>query len=322
MRLIQVMRQHFVRILFGTTFILLVLALPTHVNPLRINAQQTPSATASVTERSTITPSDDPVLVGAGDIASCALDTDEKTAKLLDNIPGTVFTMGDNTYPGGSAADYQACYGPTWGRHAKRTRPSPGNHDYVARGAAPYFAYFGANAGPAGRGYYSYDLGAWHLISLDSDIAAYAGSPQESWLRDDLSKTTAQCILAYWHHPMYSSGLQPDRPRDVPVLYQTLYNFGASVVVNGHVHYYERFAPLDPSGHVDTAHGIREFIVGTGGAGLNTRFLLKQSSSEVLNNTTWGVIKFTLHATSYDWEFIPVQGGTFRDAGTGQCLKR
>jgi len=263
------------------------------------------------------TPPSPPVLVGAGDITSCWYDTDEATAKLLDSIPGTVFTAGDNAYETGSAKQYRDCYAPTWGRHKARTRPSPGNHDYSSAGAPGYFGYFGAAAGPPGRGYYSYDLGGWHIIALNSNVATRVGSLEERWLRRDLALHPARCTLAYWHHPRFSSGLHGDSTA-LQSIWQALYDAGADVVVNGHDHTYERFAPQTPSGALDSARGIREFVVGTGGAGFYG-FTHIRENSEVRNNTTHGVIKLTLRPDGYDWEFVPVAGKTFRDSGSGKC---
>lgn len=267
-------------------------------------------------------PSGDPVLVGAGDIASCALDGDEQTALLIDKIPGTVFTAGDNAYPYGADDDFNKCYAHSWGRFKTRTRPAPGNHEYVTLRAEPYFAYFGKNAGPTGFGYYSYNLGAWHILSLNSNISVYPGSSQEQWLRADLARNKLTCILAYWHHPLFSSAIQPDRPRDVPALYSILYQYGAALVINGHLHLYERFAPQNPDGQIEPLRGIRQFIVGTGGASLSKKQFVPLPNSEALDNNTWGVIKLTLHPNSYDWQFIPVQGSTFTDAGSGRCVDR
>ena len=195
------------------------------------------------------------VLVGAGDIADCSSSGDEATALLLDNIAGTVFTAGDNAYSNGSATDYSQCYDPTWGRQKARTRPAPGNHEYNTSGAAPYYAYFGATAGPAGLGYYSYDLGAWHLISLNSNIAMSAGSAQEQWLRADLAANTKQCVLAYWHHPRFSSGSHGSSTAPQP-LWQALYDYNADLVISGHDHNYQRFAPQTPTGAADPAARI------------------------------------------------------------------
>ena len=257
------------------------------------------------------------VLVGAGDIADCGDNADGPTAALLDAIPGTVFTAGDNAYSSGTAQQFARCYDPTWGRHKDRTRPSPGNHDYGTDDGGPYFRYFGANAGPAGRGYYSYDLGGWHILSLNSNVNMKAGSAQERWLRSDLAAHSAKCTLAYWHHPLFSSS-QHGNYDPARSLWQALYDAGADVVVSGHDHTYERFAPQTPAGALDTARGIREFVVGTGGAGLYD-FPHIARNSEVRHNKTHGVIKLTLRADGYDWEFVPVAGGTFRDKGSGEC---
>jgi hypothetical protein len=267
----------------------------------------------------------DPVLVGAGDIANCNRAEDESTAQLLDSIAGTVFSLGDNAYPGGRPAQFNNCYGPTWGRHKARTRPAPGNHDYHTAGAAGYYTYFGTAASPLDtnctsncKGYYSYNLGTWHIIVLNDEIDHSAGSAQEQWLRADLAANQSVCTLAYWHQPRFSSGLHGSNSGAQP-FWQALYDDGADVVLNGHDHTYERFAPQNPSGQADPSRGIREFVVGTGGAELYG-FITTQANSEVRNSTTWGVLKFTLHPTSYDWEFIPIAGQSFTDAGSAHCV--
>src|SRR5205823_5802208 len=190
------------------------------------------------------------VLVGAGDIADCAKTGDSLTANLMDTIPGTVFAAGDNAYPDGSTNDYKNCYAPTWGRFKARTKPVPGNHDYLTAGAAGYFTYFGSAAGQSGSGYYSYDLGDWHVVALNSNIAMNVGSPQEVWLKADLANSTKRCTVAYWHHPLFSSGNEGPHA-EVKPLYQDLYNAGAELVVVGHDHDYERFAPQTPEGGAD-----------------------------------------------------------------------
>ena len=257
------------------------------------------------------------VLVGAGDIAECTKNGDSLTANLLDGIPGTVFAGGDNAYPDGSSSDYTSCYNPTWGRHKARTRPVPGNHDYNTPNASGYFNYFGAAAGASGKGYYSYNLGDWHVVALNSNIAMNLGSPQEQWLRADLASNTKRCTLAYWHHPLFSSGNEGPHIETQP-LWQDLYDAGAEVVVVGHDHDYERFAPQTAAGIADPAHGIREFVAGTGGGGLFVVYP-PVPNSEVLNNTTLGVLKLTLRSTGYDWQFVPVAGKTFTDTGSGAC---
>ena len=262
--------------------------------------------------------SSDPVLVGAGDISNCSRTQDEATAKLLDNISGTVFTLGDNVYPDGTASQFSDCYGPTWGRHKNRTKPVPGNHDYHVNGASAYYNYFGAAAGDPNKGYYSYNLGAWHIIALNSEVGYQAGSAQEQWLKADLAANQNLCTLAYFHHARFSSGQHGNITRMQP-FWQALYDNGADVIVNGHDHLYERFAPQNPSGQADANRGIREFVVGTGGGGLYP-FATIQPNSQVRNNTTYGVLKLTLHSTSYDWQFVPIAGQTFSDSGTGNCV--
>ena len=281
----------------------------------------TPTPTVTATPSGT-PPASEGVLVGAGDIAVCGEPYDEATADLLDGIPGTVFTAGDNAYPSGTLQQFEDCYDPSWGRHKARTRPSPGNHDYATEGAAGYFEYFGEAAGDPDKGYYSYDLALWHIVVLNSncqriDGDCAAGSPQETWLRQDLAANPRLCTLAYFHHPLFSSGIHggTDHAAD---LWQALYDFGADVVVSGHDHIYERFAPQDPDGNHDPQNGIRQFIVGTGG-----RMLYNVGdpapNSEVIENETFGVLKLLLHPAAYEWEFIPIAGQTFSDLGVDNC---
>jgi hypothetical protein len=256
------------------------------------------------------------VLVGAGDIAS-SVTAAEATARLLDGIPGTVIAVGDNAYPDGTANDYATRYAPTWGRHKARTRPCPGNHDYHTAGAPDYFAYFGDNAGPAGRGYYSFDLGDWHIISLNSNIDMRAGSVEEQWLRADLAASNKQCTLAFWHHPRFSSGTHGSSTSPRP-LWQALQDAGAEIVIVGHDHNYQRFAPQTAAGVADSSRGIREFVVGTGGAGLY-HFTTPIANTEAYSTSAHGVLKLTLGPGTYAWEFIPVAGDTYHDSGTGVC---
>jgi hypothetical protein len=259
------------------------------------------------------------VLVGAGDIALCgpAREGADKTAQLLDQIAGTVFTAGDNAYPSGRAVDFQNCYGPTWGRHRDRTRPAPGNHDYESAGAAPYYEYFGENAGPAGLGYYTYDAGPWRVITLNSEINISSGSMQYQWLRTELQTRPTGCTAAIWHRPLFSSGPNGDN-RDMLDLWRLLFEFGVEIVVNGHDHLYERFAMQTPEGVPDASRGIRQFTVGTGGVPLYRMSRLK-ANSEVLSTSAHGVLKLTLSAGVYHWEFVPVLDAAFRDTGTGAC---
>jgi hypothetical protein len=262
--------------------------------------------------------SEEVVLVGAGDIANCKrLGGAIATARLLDRIPGTIFTAGDNAYERGSANDFEKCYEPTWGRHKARTRPALGNHDLRTDDGRPYYSYFGDNAGPGGRGYYSYDLGSWHIISLNSGDDSDDRSPQGRWLQEDLKANPSDCILAYWHSPRFSSGPHGSDKR-VRDLWRLLYEAGAEIVISGHDHLYERFAPQNPKGKADPERGIRQFIVGTGGAGVY-KFKKPKPNSEVRDNSTYGVLKLTLGSGTYQWEFVPIAPGNFTDSGSGTC---
>jgi hypothetical protein len=286
------------------------------------------ASAGGLTGRSSITvtsapPPTDPVLVGAGDIASCSSTGDEATAMLLDNIAGTVVTLGDNVYDNGTAAEYTNCYGPSWGRHKSRTKPTPGNHEYNTANASGYYGYFGSLAGDPSKGYYSYNLGNWHIIVLNSNsdcstISCATGSAQEQWLRADLAANQTVCTLAYWHHPRFNSGAGHGNDVNVAPFWTALYDLNADVILNGHEHVYERFAPQSPSAVADNARGIRQFTVGTGGRSHYT-FGTIQPNSQARDGNTYGVLKLTLHATSYDWQFVPVAGGTFTDSGTGLC---
>jgi hypothetical protein len=262
-------------------------------------------------------------VLAAGDIVDCAnLSGSEATAKLLDNIPGTILTLGDLAYPDGSESNFSECYAKTWGRHKARTRPALGNHEFHTAGAAGYFKYFGKTAGEPPRGYYSFDLGAWHIIALNSECSpaggCQKGSPEEQWLRKDLEQNSAKCILAYWHQPLFSSGNEHGNNPEMKPFWQDLYTAGADIVLNGHDHDYERFAPQNPDGKADPEKGIREFVVGTGGKNLRG-FVQPLPTTEVRSNKSFGVLQLMLHADSYEWKFIPIAGGQFTDAGKGVC---
>jgi hypothetical protein len=261
----------------------------------------------------------DEVLVGAGDIAQCGIGDPEAAAALLDRVPGTVFTLGDNVQGRGAEEEYERCFEPTWGRHRWRMFPTIGNHDFDGTGGAPYFAYFGDRAGLPGLGYYSHALGAWHVVSLNSEIEAGIGSPQYEWLKADLAAADCACTLAMWHRPLFSSGPSGGsrRMRDA---WRLLQRHGADVVLSGHDHDYERFAPQDADGHANP-DGLRAFVVGTGGFTLYPRATVA-ANSEVWNSRTWGVLKLTLRSDGYDWEFIPVAGQHFRDSGSEACAAR
>src|SRR5215203_7027104 len=275
------------------------------------------------------------VVVGAGDISSCNTTGDTATAKLLDSIAGTVVALGDNAYNEGTLAEYNNCYGPTWGRHITRTRPAAGNHEYrtgpYPPGASGYFDYFGTRAGEPSKGYYSYDRGAWHIVVLNSECLYWPDGPKDGpsacssqrqadmieWLKANLATNPTACTLAYFHQPRFSSGSGGNALETQPI-WDALYAANADVVLSGHDHIYERFARQTPNGTFNSARGIREFVVGTGGkdhGGIGTI----KANSQVRNTTTFGVLKLTLNATSYSWKFVPVAGKTFTDSGTTSC---
>ena len=269
-------------------------------------------------------PVEKPVVVAAGDITTCSGTGDEATAKLVGGIDGsTVLPLGDEAYPDGSAEDFNECYDRTWGRFKGRTKPVPGNHDYETPNAEGYFDYFGKADGDPDKGYYSYDLGDWHLIALNSNCEEVGGcgasSPQVQWLKADLAANEEKaCTLAYFHHPLFTSGrYRPGIPKVRP-LWEALYKAGADVVLNGHDHNYQRFAPQDPEGRADSERGIREFVVGTGG---KSHYAISDPlpNSEVYNDESYGVLKLTLHSKSYEWRFVPVRGEKFTDSGGDRC---
>ena len=263
-------------------------------------------------------------LVAAGDIAGCGQAGDTATANLVASIDGTVATLGDNAYNDGTAAQFADCYGPTWGRFKERTRPTAGNHEYRTPGAAGYFDYFGDRAGPTGTGWYSYDLGGWHVIALNSNcvnVGCGNGSEQERWLRADLAANQDKCTLAYWHEARFSSDNRHGNSAAVVPFWEALYEYGADVVLSAHAHDYERFAPQTPWGAADPVFGIRQFVVGTGGNG-HYGFGGVKPNSEVRNADTYGVLRLSLRPAGYDWLFVPEAGKTFSDAGSSTCHGR
>jgi len=272
----------------------------------------------------TVTPTTtDPVLGVAGDIA-CATGQlvtatqcrQAATAALLAGNDVTVVqTLGDEQYENGTSADFAGSYDLSWGQLRYKTDPAPGNHEYNTPGATGYYGYFQAAAGDPAKGYYSYDLGAWHIVVLNGEVANGAGSAQDVWFRGDLATHHNACTVALWHEPYFSSsGETPGRL----TLFQDAYNGGVDIVLNGHEHNYERFAPQDPSGARDSTRGVREFVVGTGGRSL-WGFSTILPTSQARSGSTFGVLKLTLHATSYDWRFVPIAGSSFTDSGTGTC---
>ncbi len=263
------------------------------------------------------------IVVAAGDIADCGSDGLQfpnafRTADLIASTDSIVLTLGDNTYPVGAPAEFADCFQSTWGRFKDRIRPSPGNHDYMTNGADAYFDYFGAAAGPDRRGYYSFDVGSWHLLSLNSNIDASVGSAQYAWLQADLAAASgARCTLAYWHHPVFTSGPHGNNPRMADI-FRLLHAAGTEVVLVGHDHIYERFAPQDAAGVADPARGVRSFTVGTGGARLYS-LRSPQPNSEVRDASTHGVLRLMLGASDFRWAFVPVDGGAPRDEGSADC---
>ena len=292
------------------------LSLPAQTQPPPVPAQ--PPATTTTAADTTTAPDDGGVVfVGAGDIANCDMPgASRATANLLDRIGGTIFTLGDHAYPSGSLKDLRECYEPTWGRHLNRTRPTPGNHDYGTAAAAAYYEYFGNRAGPAGLGYYSYRLGPWLILALNSEVDSRPGSAQMQWLTAELATKATPCMAAIWHRPLFTSGPNGEN-RDMQDFWRVLFEFGVEFVINGHDHLYERFTAQDPTGRADSAAGIRQFTVGTGGADLYHAVAIKPNSRAI--SSSWGVIKFTLSDGSYQWEFIPAAGFSFRDSGNEIC---
>lgn len=261
------------------------------------------------------------VLVAAGDIASCTSKGDDATARLLDDMPGTIVTLGDNVYPSGTATQFRDCYGPTWGRQLVRTRPAPGNHDYLTSGAAAYFDYFGAAAGDPATGYYAYDLGAWRIYALNSNCGDIGGcgtgSPEVAWLQGDLADNPHQCVLAYWHDPRYSSGRHGSNAA-MSGLWDTLHAAGAEIVLSAHDHTYERFAPQSDSGELDPETGLVQFVVGTGGFS-HYEFPRVLPNSRARNDTAFGVLELTLAPDSWSSSFVPIAGQTYSDTSAGSC---
>jgi acid phosphatase type 7 len=270
------------------------------------------------------------VLIGAGNIASCGVNNDEKTAQIIDTIPGTVFTTGDNVFEHGTDSEYVNCYHPSWGRFLSRTRPTLGNHDYDNGGntnAQGSFQYFGDRImGAPGLGYYSYDVGTWHIIVLndkgDTDPNNKGIDPaQTTWLQADLdAHKSSKCTIAMWHVPLFqSSNVQgwTVNPGHKP-MWDVLYAGGVDIVLNGQQHNYERFKPMSPDGAVDEANGIREFNVGTGGDAVDNFTVAIHPNSET-RAAVYGVLKLTLKRDRYDWQFIPIAGSTYTDSGSGTC---
>jgi 3',5'-cyclic AMP phosphodiesterase CpdA len=263
----------------------------------------------------------DASMVAAGDIAQCPGGA-AVTAALIDTLPGTVAALGDTSYPNGAPEEYTSCYAPTWGRHKARTRPAVGNHEYRTPGASGYFSYFGAAAGDPHKGYYSYELGAWHVVALNSNCGEIggcgAGSAQERWLRQDLTAHPTRCTVAYTHHPAFSSGNTHGGSHSVHQLLRALQDHRVELILSGHDHDYERFAPQTVEGAASAA-GVRQFVVGTGGAGLRQFASQPQPNSEARIAGVYGVLSLKLRAAAYDWRFVAQPGSSAGDTGTAAC---
>jgi acid phosphatase type 7 len=269
-------------------------------------------------------------IVAAGDIACGPTDVPEArglscrqmaTSDLVLRLhPTAVLPLGDDQYPVGRDKSYGLYYGPSWGRFKAISHPVPGNHEYLSSDANGYYDYFGAAAGAPSRGYYSFNLGAWHLIALNGNCSfiggCSTGSPEERWLAADLRKHPSTCTLAYWHQPRFSSGQHGDEPT-YGAFWRDLFAAHADIVLNGHDHDYERFAPQDPFGHASPS-GLREFVIGTGGKN-HYGFKDIQPNSVARNDTAFGVLLLTLRPRSYSWRFVSIAGPSFQDSGTGRC---
>ena len=264
-------------------------------------------------------------LLAAGDIAECGEDGDEQTAALLAEYPdAAIATLGDNAYQHGTFEEFEECYGPSWGRFVERTHPATGNHDHATEDARGYYEFFGERGGPFDDYFYSYELGAWHVVVLNSDCwrigGCEAADRQIEWLRQDLEQSGARCTLAYWHRPPFSSGRygDPKATDRVRPLWDTVVDAGVELVLAGHEHSYERFAPMNAAGEADP-NGTELIIVGTGGGNLRPFRNPPLPTTEVRDAGTWGVLKLELRPDGYDYDFLPVAGKTFTDSGSGVC---
>lgn len=275
------------------------------------------------TEESSAGPHD---LLAAGDIAECEHQGDEATAKILAQYPdATIQTLGDNAYQEGTSANFNECYDPSWGRFKDQTWAAVGNHDQSTKDAQGYADYFGSRGGPFDKYYYSYDVGDWHVVVLNGDCWRVDGcdvdDPQLEWLRRDLRRSDRVCTLAVSHRPPFSSGRygDPKNTRRVRPMWQVLYEEGVDVFLTAHEHSYERFAPMNAQGEADDRRGVRLFVAGTGGGNLRQFANDPLPTTEIRNDSTWGVLKLTLKSGGYDWEFLPVEGKSFTDSGSGTC---
>lgn len=282
------------------------------------------SPASNTTAAVTIASSNSVVFMGAGNLGDCGTQNDNRTAALIEQVPeAVVFTLGDNAFQNGTDSDYVNCYGPSWGSLKARTHPTLGNHDYNMGNADGAFDYYGTAAGVRGQGYYSYDVGTWHVIVLNDNlpyVTFQAGSDQAAWLASDLAANTSKrCTIAMWHVPLFQSsnsgGLTNSERKP---LWQMLYAAGVDIVLNAQPHHYERMKPMNPDGGVDP-NGIREFIVGTGGGQGTILPTAQVHPNSEARSADFGVLKLTLQDSTYDWAFVPVPGASFNDSGSGTC---
>lgn len=243
------------------------------------------------------------------------------TAQLIGELsPNAVLVLGDAQYPSGSLEEFLASYHHSWGRFRPITSPVPGNHEYLTPGAAGYFAYFGRRAGTPEEPWYAFGLGDWRLYALNSNCSEVGGCDESSrqyrWLRTQLEADESACSLAFWHAPRFSSGYHGGSS-SMREIWQLLDDHGVDLVLSGHDHHYERFAPMDAAG-ARTPAGIRQFIVGTGGSRHYPSWR-RSAGSEAVHSGAFGVLQLTLANDSYAWTFVPVEGNRYRDAGTSAC---
>ncbi|MFN0063966.1 MAG: metallophosphoesterase family protein [Myxococcaceae bacterium] len=264
-------------------------------------------------------PNDSDFAQAQGQNGRCAMAATSQVAEAQS--PDALLMLGDLQYETGSADAFAQSFDVTWGRHKPKMKPAPGNHEYETPGAAGYFGYFGGLAGPDERGYYAFDLGPWRTYSLNSNCdeagGCGQGSPQWAWLAQDLADHPRRCSLAYFHHPRFSSGLHGDHDQ-MQAIWALLYQHGVEIVLTGHDHSYERFSPLNDSAEADTAHGIRQFVVGSGGKNHYVRVRFREAS-EVFDSSSYGVLKLVLRPSAYSWQFVPIDGDAFSDSGTAAC---
>lgn len=291
-------------VLLGLAIGFLLAAVPRLVTPRAAVGTNPPASLPA-------TPDGAEVLLAVGDIGSCQGQADEAVASLASGLPGTIALLGDIAYDKGTAAEFDKCFEPAWGPMRPRFHPVPGNHEYETRDASGYFEWFGAAAGTPGQGWYSFELGAWHLVALNSNCGAVRcgpASPQLAWLEADLAAHPSACLLAFWHHPRYSSGRHGSSPA-TDALWDALVARGLDVALAGHDHSYERVA----------ADGAREFVVGTGGRSLYAFEHYPIPETEVRHTGNYGLLWLALGANSYDWQFLALGDPGFADTGSGDC---